>query len=77
VINIISFSVRHIVPGAILSMSVRMLVVGLAKLPSHETREHGITVNNVASGLILTDRIGESALRHELSDSRVNVIRGS
>lgn len=70
VINIISFSVRHAVQGSILSTSMRMGVVGLAKLLSREAGDFGITVNNVASGMILTDRIRESALKHKLAEGK-------
>ncbi|WP_217910925.1 SDR family oxidoreductase [Paraburkholderia youngii] len=70
VINIVSFSVRHAVQGSILSTSMRMGVVGLAKLLSREANGNGITVNNVAPGLILTDRIRESSLKQKLADGK-------
>ncbi|MGF6955309.1 SDR family oxidoreductase [Paraburkholderia youngii] len=70
VINIVSFSVRHAVQGSILSTSMRMGVVGLAKLLSREAGHYGITVNNVASGMILTDRIRESALKNKLAEGK-------
>jgi len=47
-----------------------MGVVGLAKLLSREGKAKGITVNNVAPGLILTDRIRESSLKQKLADGK-------
>ncbi|MCX5545560.1 SDR family oxidoreductase [Paraburkholderia sp. CNPSo 3076] len=70
VINIISYSVRHAVQGSILSTSMRMGVVGLAKLLSREAGDYGITVNNVAAGMILTDRIRESALKDKFDEGK-------
>jgi len=63
IINVISFSVRNAVEGSLLSTSMRMGVVGFSKLLSREVGEDGVTVNNVASGMILTDRIRESRLK--------------
>ncbi len=57
IINIISFSVRTFVPGSMLSTAMRAGVVGMSKLLAEEIGPLGITVNNVAPGLILTDRL--------------------
>jgi 3-oxoacyl-[acyl-carrier protein] reductase len=38
----------------------------MAKLLSDEVAEFGITVNNVASGIILTDRVRQTALRQRI-----------
>jgi hypothetical protein len=43
--------------GSVLSTAMRMGVVGMAKLMADEFGPYNITVNNVAPGLILTDRI--------------------
>ncbi len=57
IINIISGSVKSVLANSVLSTSMRMGVVGMAKMMADELGPHYITVNNVAPGLILTDRI--------------------
>ncbi|QXV66657.1 SDR family oxidoreductase [Mucilaginibacter sp. 21P] len=57
IINIISGSVKSVLPNSILSTTMRMGVVGMAKLMADELGPYNITVNNVAPGFILTDRI--------------------
>jgi 3-oxoacyl-[acyl-carrier protein] reductase len=57
IINIISGSVRSVLANSVLSTAMRMGVVGMAKLMADEFGPYNITVNNVAPGLILTDRI--------------------
>ncbi len=61
IINIISGSVKAVLANSVLSTSMRMGVVGMAKLMADEFGAYNITVNNVAPGVILTDR-----LRHTL-----------
>lgn len=60
IINIISASVKSVMANSVLSTSMRMGVVGMAKLLADEVALYGITVNNVAPGLILTGRIQET-----------------
>lgn len=57
IINIISGSVKSVLANSVLSTSMRMGVVGMAKMMADELGPYNITVNNVAPGLILTDRI--------------------
>lgn len=57
IINIISGSVKSVLPNSVLSTSMRMGVVGMAKLLADEFGPYHITVNNVAPGMILTDRL--------------------
>lgn len=57
IINIISGSVKAVLAGSVLSTAMRMGVVGMAKMMADEFGPYNITVNNVAPGLILTDRI--------------------
>jgi len=64
IINIISGSVKSVLPNSVLSTSMRMGVVGMAKLMADEFGPYNITVNNVAPGLILTDRIKTTLPRH-------------
>jgi 3-oxoacyl-[acyl-carrier protein] reductase len=60
IINITSLSVKTLLAGSVLSTSLRMGVVGMAKLLSDELGPDHITVNNVAPGLILTDRVKDT-----------------
>jgi 3-oxoacyl-[acyl-carrier protein] reductase len=57
IINIISGSVKAVLENSVLSTAMRMGIVGMAKLMADEFGPYNITVNNVAPGLILTDRI--------------------
>ena len=60
IINITSLTVLTYLPYAVLSTSLRMGVVGMAKMLSEELGPDQITVNNVAPGLILTDRVKDT-----------------
>lgn len=57
IINVISGSVKSVLANSVLSTAMRMAVVGTAKMLADELGVYGITVNNIAPGLILTDRI--------------------
>ncbi|WP_345954443.1 SDR family oxidoreductase [Mucilaginibacter sp. PAMB04168] len=57
IINIISGSVKSVLANSVLSTSMRMGVVGMAKMMADELGPYNITVNNVAPGMILTDRL--------------------
>jgi 3-oxoacyl-[acyl-carrier protein] reductase len=61
IINLVSTSVREPIDGLILSNSIRSGVIGLAKTLSQELGPDHITVNNIITGSILTDR--QRALR--------------
>lgn len=58
-ITITSMSVKQPVDGLILSNSIRAAVTGLARTLANEFGADGITVNNVAPGYTLTDRLEE------------------
>ena len=60
IINITSMTVLTYLPHSVLSTSLRMGVVGMAKLLSEELGPDHITVNNVAPGLFLTDRVKDT-----------------
>jgi 3-oxoacyl-[acyl-carrier protein] reductase len=64
IINIVSLSIRTFLAGSVLSTSMRMGVAGMAKLLSDEVGPDHITVNNVAPGLILTDRVKHTLPPH-------------
>ncbi|HEY8529544.1 MAG TPA: SDR family oxidoreductase [Paenibacillaceae bacterium] len=59
IINIISYSIKQPIPGLVLSNAMRAAVAGLTKTLSMELAPHGILVNGLAPGRILTDRIRE------------------
>ncbi len=60
IINITSLSVKTFLADSVLSTSLRMGVVGMAKMLSNELGPDHITVNNVAPGLMLTDRVKDT-----------------
>jgi 3-oxoacyl-[acyl-carrier protein] reductase len=60
IINIVSGSVKSVLVNSVLSTSMRMGIVGMAKLMADEFGPCNITVNNVAPGLILTGRIKDT-----------------
>jgi 3-oxoacyl-[acyl-carrier protein] reductase len=62
-ITITSMSVKQPVDGLILSNSIRAAVTGLARTLANEFGADGITVNNVAPGYTLTDRLEELAAK--------------
>ncbi len=57
IVNIVSLGTKSVLPGSVLSTAGRLGIIGMAKLLSDEVAPLGITVNNVASGIILTDRV--------------------
>lgn len=61
IINMTSISVKQPIDGLILSNTVRMSVVGLAKSLSNELAPYNVTVNNVCPGYTMTDRVSSLA----------------
>jgi len=61
IINVISGSVKSVLDNSVLSTTMRLGVVGMAKLMADEFGPYNITVNNVGPGTILTDRIKKTA----------------
>ena len=57
IVNMTSVSVKQPIDGLILSNTVRMGVVGLAKTLSNELASYNITVNNVCPGYTMTERV--------------------
>jgi 3-oxoacyl-[acyl-carrier protein] reductase len=62
VINITSISVKQPIDNLVLSNSLRTGVVGFAKSLSNEVAKYNITVNNIAPGYTLTNRLYELAV---------------
>jgi 3-oxoacyl-[acyl-carrier protein] reductase len=57
IVNITSISVRQPIANILLSNAFRGAVTGMAKTLAGEVAGDGVTVNNLAPGSILTDRI--------------------
>jgi 3-oxoacyl-[acyl-carrier protein] reductase len=70
IINIESSSVREPIESLALSNAVRPGVVGWAKGLSREIGPDGITVNNIATGRIDTERLAESFKQRSRADSQ-------
>lgn len=66
IINIVSMSVKSVLENSGLSTSLRMGVIGMAKMLADEVGPDQITVNNVCPGMILTDRVRSSVIKKEL-----------
>ncbi len=62
IINITSVSVKQPIDNLMLSNSLRSGVIGFAKSLSNEVAKHNVTVNNVAPGYTLTNRLYELAV---------------
>ncbi|GIX08091.1 MAG: short-chain dehydrogenase [Candidatus Poribacteria bacterium] len=61
IVNLTSMSVKEPVPSLILSNTARAAVVAFAKTAATELAPYNVTVNNIATGFILTERITELA----------------
>lgn len=57
IVNITSISVRQPIPNILLSNAFRSAVTAMAKTLSAEVASFGVTVNNLAPGTIMTDRV--------------------
>src|SRR5665213_27626 len=66
IVNIVSLGTKSVLPGSVLSTAGRLGIIGMAKLVSDEVASFGITVNNVASGIILTDRVRQTSLKQRM-----------
>lgn len=64
IINLLSLSVKSVLNNSVLSTATRLGVVGMSKLLADEVAPHGITVNNIATGIILTDRVRQMNMEH-------------
>jgi len=62
IINITSISVKQPIDNLILSNSFRSGIIGFAKSLSNEFAKYNITVNNVAPGYTLTNRLYDLAV---------------
>ena len=62
IVNITSVSVKQPIDNLILSNSFRSGIIGFAKTISNDFAKHNITVNNVAPGYTLTNRLYDLAV---------------
>lgn len=67
IINITSLSVKSVLENSVLSTSIRLGVIGMAKMLADEVGPDQITVNNVCPDLILTDRIRNTSIKQQLA----------
>jgi 3-oxoacyl-[acyl-carrier protein] reductase len=70
IINITSVSVKQPIENLILSNSLRSGVVGFAKSLSNEVAKYSVTVNNIAPGYTLTNRLYELAVTRAKTSGR-------
>jgi 3-oxoacyl-[acyl-carrier protein] reductase len=70
IINVSSFSVKQPIDNLILSNSLRSGVIGFAKTLSNEVAKYNITVNNLAPGYTLTNRLYELAVLRAKTSGR-------
>ena len=63
IINLQSIVVKQPIEDLILSNSIRMAVVGWAKTLANQYARHNITINTIATGFTLTERLQELAKR--------------
>ena len=62
IINITSVAVRQPIENLILSNTLRNGIIGFAKTLSNDLAKYNITVNNIAPGFTLTNRLYELAV---------------
>lgn len=62
IINMTSVAVKQPIDGLILSNTVRLGVIGMAKTLSNELAPYNITVNNVCPGYTMTERVRKLAI---------------
>ena len=62
IINIISTSIKQVIPGLGVSNTIRGAVAQWGKTLALEVGEYGITVNNILPGYTKTDRLSELSL---------------
>ncbi len=63
IVNMTSVSVKQPIDNLILSNSIRLALIGMAKTLSNQLAPLGITINNIATGLTRTQRIENLAMR--------------
>lgn len=59
IVNITGYGVREPISGLVISEATRASVTVLAKVLANDLGPEGVTVNSIAPGPILTDRLGE------------------
>lgn len=72
IVNITSTSVKQPIPSLVLSNSLRLAVVGLAKTLAAELGPQGIRINNVCPGSMETERLTD-LMRRTASERHVSL----
>jgi 3-oxoacyl-[acyl-carrier protein] reductase len=79
IVALTSTSVKQPIPSLALSNAFRTALVSALKTLSVEIAPHGITVNAIATGRVLTDRLrdlyGDEAAVHEAAEAEVPIKR--
>ena len=70
IINITSITVKQPIDNLMLSNTFRAGILGFAKSLSNEVAKHNITVNNIAPGFTLTNRIYDLAVHEAKTTGR-------
>ena len=70
IVNITSVAAKQPMDKLMLSNSLRNAVIGFAKTLSNEVAKYNITVNNVAPGYTLTNRIYDLAVNRSKQDNK-------
>lgn len=72
IINLQSIAVKQPIDDLLLSNSLRMAVVGWAKTLANQYAKHNITINTIATGYTLTERLSDLA-KNRAKDENVSV----
>lgn len=72
IINLQSIAVKQPIDDLLLSNSIRMAVVGWAKTLANQYAKHNITINTIATGYTLTERLSDLA-KKRAEDENVSI----
>jgi 3-oxoacyl-[acyl-carrier protein] reductase len=70
IVNLTSLAVKQPIPNLILSNAARAGVVAMAKTLAGQVAAEGVTVNNICTGYMLTDRVRDVALDRAAREGR-------
>jgi 3-oxoacyl-[acyl-carrier protein] reductase len=78
IINLASIAVKQPIEGLILSNTIRIGIVGLAKTLSNELASYNITVNNICPAYTMTERVRKlsAEIAGKKGVSSTEIIRG-
>ena len=70
IVNLTSLAVKQPIPNLVLSNAVRSGVVAMAKTLAGQVAAEGVTVNNICTGYMLTDRVRDLAADRAAREGR-------